>query len=438
MSQESLQGGPPTLPPGSNGPQLLASDDDAVRLRELNRMKMVATSLLFIAFFIFVLAKLWEDQYPWLGFVRATAEAAMVGALADWFAVTALFRHPLGLKIPHTAIIPTRKDRIGRTFGRFVQHNFLSADIVTAKLKSMQITRQVATWLSRPENGRLLMHHATNALAAAVEVINDEDVQRVIERNVQTRLRQARLAPLLGRALDLLRAGDRQRELLSGTLALVARLLEENEEPIRARINEELPWWIPVSVDGAIYRRLVVASKNTLAELQEDPEHPLHAQFSRLLDQFTDDLQNSEAISNREEMLKEEFLEHPLVRDFASSLWRDAKQSLLEPGTGGEAAINLREPLEMGLEQFAGALLNDAVLQQKVDSWIEGIVLYLVREYGYEVEQLISQTIHNWDAQATSRKIELQVGRDLQFIRINGTVVGGLAGLFIYTFSTFL
>lgn len=397
---------------------------------ELNKMKLRAAALFWFVSILFVLAAIFERQYAWLSFVRATAEAAMVGAIADWFAVTALFRHPLNLKIPHTAIIPRRKDAIGQEFGTFVQHNFLSEEVIADKLQSLDIAQSGARWISQPENSQQLANHAAVGLTAMIQVMKDEDVQDLIERGVVTQIRSIRVAPLLATLLTLVTAGNRHQELLYGTLKLVVHLLEENKQAIRTKISRETPWWVPRRVDDAIYQRIIKTVKETLHDVNSDPHHPLHAKFNEVVSHFVEDLKHSPDIIARENALKEELLQHPAVREFSFSLWIDIKTSLLEPGSNPDS--DFRRPIQHGITKFGEALLNDKVLLEKINRWVEDVVRYIIKEYGHEVGYLISQTIRNWDTEATSRKVELYIGKDLQFIRINGTLVGGLAGLMIH------
>jgi uncharacterized membrane-anchored protein YjiN (DUF445 family) len=415
--------------------QYLPIEDTEHKQGELRQMKFLATSLLAIAFVIFALASVFEKQYWWVGFIRAAAEAAMVGAVADWFAVTALFRHPLNLKIPHTAIIPNRKDVIGQSLGRFVKTNFLSREVITERLRIMNVTGHLAEWLIQAEHSELIAHHTATVLVGAVQVMRDEDVQDLIERSLAAQIRSTQFAPLLGNILSLITSGSRQQELLYGTVKLGARLLEENREVIQEKISQETPWWLPTTVDRAIYQKIVDAVDETLQEVSADPEHPLHENFNTLVEQFVEDLRNSPDLAAREESFKTELLQHSVVQEFSSSLWFDIKTALM--GRSASANLGVRRPIRQGLMSFGEAMLNDPALLQKVNRWVEDATLYLIERYGHEVEYLISYTISRWDAEATSRKIELQVGKDLQFIRINGTIVGGLVGLLIHTFAVF-
>lgn len=415
---------------------MTAMYEDTNKQAELRRMKLSAAALFWFVTIIFVLASTLEDQYFWMGFVRATAEAAMVGAIADWFAVTALFRHPMGLKIPHTAIIPSRKDSIGQRFGRFVKSNFLSGEVIGDRLRTMDVTKRVAKWISRPENSELIAGYVAVGLAAVVQVIKDEAVQEIIEHNITIRIRSTQIAPLLGNGISLVLSGHRQQELLHGMLNLGAHLLDENKDVIQKRIGEETPWWLPQTVDNVIYQKIVDAVEKMLREVSSDPNHPLHADFDAVVSRFVEDLKHSPDVVAREEAFKEEFLQHPIVREFSASLWLDIKMSLIEHSAIPDS--DLRKPIQQGIMHFGKAILDDEILLEKIDQWVQEGAVYLIKEYGDEVEHLISNTISKWDAEETSRKIELHVGKDLQFIRINGTIVGGLAGLVIHTFSLLL
>ncbi len=411
-------------------------DNGADKLAELRRTKIIATALLVLATLIFVAASLFEELYPWVGFVRATAEAAMVGAIADWFAVTALFRHPLGVPIPHTAIIPRRKNSLARSFGEFVQSNFLSEAVIAERLKKAGVARLAAAWLSQPGNSEAVAEFVTVALRGGLQVVKDEDVQELIEQSLITQARSVQVAPLTGNLLSVLVAGNRQQDLRYGVIRLITNLLEENRVVIQAYISNESPWWLPKVVDQKIYERFVGSIEETLREARENPEHPFHQKFSELLQNFIDQLKTSPEVLAQGEAWKEEFLASPLVQEFSSSLWMDIKSWLLDHSSDQNS--KLRETIEGGIVRLAAGLTQDELLQAKVNHWAENAAGYLIRTYGDEVGQLITQTIIGWDAEATSRKIELQVGKDLQFIRINGTLVGGLVGLLIHTVAVLL
>src|SRR3954465_13354193 len=400
------------------------------RQRNLDRMKTRATGLLVFMGIVFIVARAFESQHPWLGYIRATAEASLVGGIADWFAITALFRHPLNIPIPHTAIIPNRKDRIGRSLGNFVQNNFLSPEVLTAKLKAAQISRRAAEWLADPENARAAARNVASMLRSAGNVIRDEDVHALLDRRVMAALRQVPIAPVLAKGLALLTIDDRHQQLLDRVIHGLTRLVAENEELIREKIREESPWWVPKVVDDRIHQKVLGGIERTLFEVGEDPDHPLRHQFDELLADWMVQLQDSPEVIARAEAIKQQVLDPETSGRLAASLWEELKQFL---GRQNQPHDGAPRSVARGLSALARAALEDEALLQKIDGWVIGAVLKVVEQHRGEVGQLIAQTVSSWDPEETSRRIELLVGRDLQFIRINGTLVGGLVGLLIYT-----
>jgi uncharacterized membrane-anchored protein YjiN (DUF445 family) len=400
------------------------------RQRSLDRMKRRATGLLVLMGAIFVATSLLEGQHVWVGYVRATAEASLVGGIADWFAITALFRHPLNIPVPHTAIIPARKDRIGRSLGNFVQNNFLSPEVLTAKLRAAQISRRAAEWLSDPERARTAAQHLASILRSAGSVIRDEDVHALLDRSVVEPLRRMAIAPVLAKGLALLTVDDRHQQLLDRVIHGLTRLVAENEALIRERIREESPWWVPELVDDRIHQKVLGGIERTLYEVGADPNHPLRHQFNELLADWMVQLQESPEVIARAEAIKQQVLDPETSGRLAASLWEELKQVLGRQPLSNDGAPGA---VARGLAALAAAALDDEALLEKIDGWVIGAVLRVVEQHRGEVGQLIAQTVSSWDPQETSRRIELLVGRDLQFIRINGTLVGGLVGLLIYT-----
>jgi uncharacterized membrane-anchored protein YjiN (DUF445 family) len=354
-------------------------------------MKRLATGLLIVVSLTFVVASLGEQRAPWLGFVRAMAEAAMVGAIADWFAVTALFRHPLGLPIPHTAIIPRRKDIIGASIGRFVQENFLVQEVIQGRLRSVNAAQQAARWIIEPTHSAQLAGLLTAGIGGVVEVLNDADVQALIERTVVGRIRSIRATPLLGQALALVVSERRQAELLDAVLQFAARWVDQNQATIRERINRELPWWLPHTVEKEIYRRLFDAIAATLQEISQDPAHPLRQQFNAALREWIEALKSNPDIITKGEEIKDELLQHPIVRDLSATLWLDLKMWLREQSAQQDSEV--QQSIQRAIVHIGAVILEDDVLGQKVNHWIEQIALYAIREYGHEVALLIEQTV---------------------------------------------
>ncbi|MEO2174814.1 MAG: DUF445 domain-containing protein [bacterium] len=406
---------------------------DQIRAKELAKMKRMATGLLLLMLIVFIVSRVFHGQFIWLGFVEATAEAAMVGALADWFAVTALFRYPLGMKIPHTAIIPNKKDGIAAQFGDFVQQNFLSEEVISQKVRTMGLSHRVATWITQKDNAAAIAEQITSGIAGVVRVMNDEDIQQMIEHKVEDRIRNTSFAPIMGDILSFVTSGKRQQELFDTFVTVGLNLLEDSDTDIRQTVEKETPWWFPGSLDKAIYNKIVRSVSKTLYEMQVDIYHPLRVRLMKMSTGFMDDLKHSEDIREKEISIKEDLLGEPAVRDFTRSLWTDIKAALLEQSENPDAELN--RAIEDAVIRFGETILEDQALADKIDGWADESAKYLIRSYGHEVAALISQTIESWDPNAASERIELQIGKDLQFIRINGTIVGGLAGLTIYTLS---
>jgi uncharacterized membrane-anchored protein YjiN (DUF445 family) len=423
-------------------PAPLAPEDEALKQTRLDRMKRLATGLLVLSTVVYAIARAFERAHPWVGFVRAASEAAMIGAAADWFAVTALFRHPLGIPIPHTAIIKARKDRVGRSLGGFVQKNFLARDVIATRLRSLRIAERIALWLREPENARTIARQAGKALAQGVTLLKDDDVQQMIDRTVADRVRKTAVAPLIGKLLSLITAGDRHQELLNEAITLAARAVGDNHDVIRDRIAAESPWWVPTAVDDKIHEKIVGAIERTLSDIRDDPSHPLRTRFDDKLHEFIERLQYDQDVIDKAEQIKTDTLDADAVRRFSVSLWGDAKDSLLRyveraSAHQVEALDDERAPsaLERGLVTVGETLLADPSLLQRLDDAVVNGALHVIERHQDEVGTLIENTVSNWDPDATSRRIELAIGRDLQFIRINGTIVGGLVGLLLHTIS---
>lgn len=406
-------------------------DHDPERIAELQQMKQLATGLLLLVAMIYTGSAYLEHQYYWVGYVNAASEAAMVGAIADWFAVTALFRHPAGLKIPHTAIIPNRKNDIAEQFGEFVQANFLSDEVITKKVRSMNLSRGVAGWLVEEGNASAVAEQVTAGLAGVVKVINDDDIQAMIEKKVEDKIRSTSFAPMIGDLMSFITSGRRQQDLFDGAVNMGLYLLEDSDRDIRDKVQEETPWWFPSSVDKAIYQRIVRSVSKMLYEMQVDIYHPLRVRLVNMINEFMDDLKHSEDIRDKEIAIKEELLEAPAVIEFTGTLWKDIKDVLIRQSEHPDA--ELKKAIEDSVIRFGESILEDDALAEKIDGWAEDSARYLIDTYGHEIASLISDTIESWDPEATSLRIEEQIGKDLQFIRINGTVVGGLVGLSLHS-----
>jgi len=413
----------------------LVVPDEALKQAQLDAMKRRATYLLVGAGAVFIVARLLEVRFGfWMGAIRATAEASMVGGLADWFAVTALFRHPLGIPIPHTAIVAKRKDRVGRALGMFVQRNFLSRPVIEARLRALAVAERLAAWLSEPEHARTIARQTVRALSSGVQALRDADVEPMVERSVASRVRAFRVAPVVARLMEVLTEGDRHQDLLDDFIRAAARTVDENREMIRERIEKESPWWLPEAVDEKIYKKVLGSIERTLAEIERDPDHPIRARFDKSVREFMDRLDNSPEMAAKIEHWKEELLATETVRRFSSSLWTDSKAAIVRYSENPNA-IHEGSAAERAITTFARHVREDPELLDKLNDVILDVAVVVVERYQDEVGDFIATTVAGWDPDVTARRVELAIGRDLQFIRINGTLVGGLAGLVLYLLS---
>ncbi|HUC40605.1 MAG TPA: DUF445 domain-containing protein [Gemmatimonadales bacterium] len=413
--------------------------DDAERQARLDAMKRRATGLLAVALVIFVAASVFEAQYPWLGYVRATAEASLVGGLADWFAVTALFRHPLGLPIPHTAIVATRKERIGQILGNFVQNHFLSREVIAANLRRVHPAERGAQWLADREHAHQISRQFASGLVKTLDGLPPNELQDLLSQVVRNRVRTIRVAPVLGKTLALALGDNRQEELLNATVRLAAEAVRNNRDLIRERVRQETPWWVPPVLDDKIYQKIIVAVERLLHDMVMDPAHPLRTAFDRAIHDFIERLQHSPEVIARAEALKEEWLMGAQTDELARKLWDGVRQAVKKYATPQDgAASGGPNPLDSGLSEFGVALMSNPTLLADIDDLLIDVTAGVVEKYRHEIGDLIAQTVASWDPGATSRRFELAVGRDLQFVRINGTLVGGLVGLLIYTITRVL
>jgi len=430
-----------TAQPRQSFAETLAGADsaaDAERRTALRRMKVVALGFLVGATVIFLLCT-WAQSRgaaPWVGYVRAAAEAGMVGALADWFAVTALFKHPLGIPIPHTAIIKRKKDQLGEGLGTFVRENFMSPEVVEAKLRGAEVAGRMGKWLSDSSHAERVAAEASTVLRVLVEMLRDEDIQHVLDRMIVKRIAEPQWGPPIGRVLASLLAEGRQEALIQ---LLADRAFEwslNSGEVIERVIERDSPTWTPRWVDHLVGDRIHRELMDFTDKVRRNPDHELRRSATKFLFEFADDLQHDKATIDRAENVKDQIMARDEVAKAAETAWSAAKRILLESVDDPSSALRAR--IADSVVHIGESLRDDADLRDKVDNWIVRAAQHLVTQYGTEITAIITETIERWDADEASRRIELHVGRDLQFIRINGTVVGSLAGLAIYSIAQLL
>ncbi|MFE9108142.1 DUF445 domain-containing protein [Streptomyces collinus] len=411
------------------------SPADEEKQRGVRQMKLTATGLLLFVALVYVLAK-WAQNSgagPWAGYVAAAAEAGMVGALADWFAVTALFRHPLGIPIPHTAIIPTKKDQLGVSLGEFVGENFLSEDVVRQRLRAVGIGSRLGAWLAVPEHADRVTAELSTALRGALTVLRDSDVQAVVGEAITRRANAQEIGPGIGKMLEKVVADGGHKRVVDLVVNRAHDWLVLHRDEVMDAVEGGAPGWTPKFVDRKVGERVYRELLRFATEMRDMPGHPARGALDRFLTDFASDLQSDTDTRARIERLKGEVLGRGEVQDLIASAWMAVRSMIVAAAEDERSELRLR--VRASLLSLGSRMAAERKVQDKVDRWVEDAAVYVVTTYRKEITSLITDTVASWDAEHTTRKIEANIGRDLQFIRINGTVVGSLAGLLIYTVS---
>jgi len=403
------------------------------RQRSLNQMKALALALLVFAAVLYLSCLSFTDGKGGWGFLAAGAEASMVGGLADWFAVTALFRHPLGLPVPHTAIIPRKKDQIGESLALFVEENFLTVAVVGHRIAASQFPLRIGTWLAEPRHADRLARETLATFGSLERAWHDEEIGAAIAAYAEGRLRKIDVAPALAKVIDSIRAGGQHQLALTVVLRSFSRFLNENKAIFRQRLREESPEWVPEWVDDRVFRRLYAGLQKLVTDVTSFEGHELRRQYDIFLADYANSLRTDPDRAAAVNTAKLDFLERPEVRAWLDGLWQRTKASALEDIASEES--QLRTTLESLILRFGSSLRDDKSLQQRLEKGLAKAVDHVITHYSHEITNLISATVSRWDAADTGRRLELQVGRDLQFVRINGTVVGALAGIGIHAVS---
>ena len=396
-------------------------------------MQGVAGGLLGFAAVVYLLTL---DKDGFLGFVNAGAEASMVGAIADWFAVTALFRHPLGLPIPHTALVPRKKDEFGKSLEEFFAENFLHEQVIRERLAAADIPRRVGEWLTEPANARRVVAEGATVVAIGLRRMRDEDVRSVVEDVLIPRFKAEPIAPVAGGLLQEIVADNAHHGLVDLALEEGHRWLVHNQETFSDVIGERAPWWAPDRLNEVVTARLHLEAIRWVADIRRDPQHHARLALDSLLGQLAQDLLTDPATQERAEKLKLRVLEQPQMVTTGMSLWSAFRTALLEALEDEDGP--LRDKAATELVAFGEQVGQDPALREKLETWVADFAVWAIGRYGDELTAVITQTIERWDGEEAARKIELHVGRDLQFIRINGTIVGGLVGVLIHAVTLML
>lgn len=403
-------------------------------LNAFHKMRRLATLLFFLMAAIFIIAKIFEKQFMFISYVRAFAEAAMVGALADWFAVTALFRRPLGLPIPHTAIIPNSKDRIGNGLGNFIARNFLQPDQVQQRIEKIAISEKFAGFLLENDRSNQIAKGIAGIIPRVFSLLKESPINDWLIKTVKTRLQNADLSSLFADGLELLTRDKRHIPIVDLLILHTEITLHKYEPKFREKVSEKTDW-LPrlLKIDNTAADALLKALRESLAEAKHDNSHALRNSIDEALMHLIHNLRNDIKLRTQISDWQFEFSNHPRVAEYVTKIWSDLKGELAQ--TKGERHAAIVKAIEAGLKDLANALLKDKELASAFDAKIKSLTIELVAAQGDGVGKMVAETIKSWDATKVVTQIETAVGRDLQYIRINGTIIGGLVGLTIHILS---
>ena len=398
-------------------------------------MKRAATGLLVVMAAIFIAARALQPAHPWLVWVKAFAEAAMVGGLADWFAVTALFRHPLGLPIPHTAIIPRNKDRIGEALAAFLKENFLIAPVVARRMRNIDLAGAAGRFLQAPSGQETRIRKGASRLIADLfESLDDERLGGLVKGAISNRLRNAEVAPLIGHALASAINEDRHVPMLEAAIRWTARALEANEHLIRDMVKKRVNWVLKLAgLDEKLSNSVIDGLRKLTVDMESDPAHPVRIKIEEALAQLANDLQTRPETQARVEAIKQQLLDNRSVGLWLDTLWQKGRAAIIAAARNPDAAMAGK--LGEVLKSMGASLEHDPRMRRAINQFARRAVAGMAASYGGSIVKLVSETVRGWDARTVTDRLESAVGRDLQYIRINGTLVGGTVGVVLHAFD---
>lgn len=411
--------------------------NDLEKKIQLRKYKMFATGLFVLMAVIFVVMTILEKKNPahWIGYIRAFSEAAMVGALADWFAVTALFNYPLGIKIPHTNLIENSKERIGDNLGNFVVENFLSPKNIRPYIQKIKISNFVGDWLGKERNQEVLMKEVSNIILDILHKLDDTAVVSFIGKKAKEMSDDLKINHIIGNGIEyILDKKDHQR-FITNLSKQIKEYVLNNQEMVKQRVKSESYFLIPKFVDDGIADKITSGLSKYFEEVELDENHSLRAEITQKLYSFSKDIQTDEKWVEEFKAIKNDFLKEEKIQQYSKDIWLSIKKSLSTELEEEQSA--LKNYIRKNLAELSENLKTDEVFQNKIDHWVRATAYKYILKNTHQFGALISSTVGNWEGKELSAKMELEVGKDLQFIRVNGTLVGGFVGLIIYTVTNF-
>lgn len=411
---------------------------DQEKQRQLTRYKTLATGLFLLMALVFISMTFLQKHNPshWIGYIRAFSEAAMVGALADWFAVTALFHHPMGLKIPHTNLIEQSKEKIGDNLGNFVVDNFLAPNNIRPYILKLKISGFVGDWIEKGRNKDLFVKEASTILLDILHKLDDRDVVKFITNKALELTDSVKINKLVGNGIDYVIQKNDHQKIITNLSAQIKNYIIENETIVTERVEKESYFFVPKSVDRKISEKIVSGLSHYFEEIEQNLSHPLRHEITEKILLFADEIKTETRWENEFQSIKDDFLKTDKLTQYAEDIWFSIKKSVISELTEEQSVLKIY--IKKNLAELASNLKSDEKLQGKIDTWIRVTAYKYILKNTKEAGLLISNTVGNWEGKELSRKLELEVGKDLQFIRINGTIVGGLVGLIIYTIANFI
>jgi len=410
---------------------------DEVKKQQLRKYKMIATGLFVLMAVIFISMTILQKTHSshWIGYVRAFSEAAMVGALADWFAVTALFHHPLGLKIPHTNLIEKSKEKIGDNLGNFVVGNFLSPQNIRPYILKLKVSNFVGDWLSKQRNQEVLIYEVSAIVLNIVQKLDNESVVKFISRKAGEMTSELKINQIIGNGLEYILEKNEHQKLVTNLSRQVKEYVLQNHDLVRERVKKESFSLVPKFVDDTIADKITKGLSGYFEEVENDPEHSLRKEISDKLENFAAELKTDDRWKDNFQEIKNSFLNESKMASYANDIWHSIRKNIVDELSKEDSAVKIY--IRKNLVELSQNLQNDENLQYKIDHWIRVTAYKYILKNTHQFGELISSTVGNWEGKELSQKLELEVGKDLQFIRINGTLVGGLVGLIIYTVAHF-
>ncbi|SIT95482.1 Uncharacterized membrane-anchored protein YjiN, DUF445 family [Epilithonimonas bovis DSM 19482] len=412
--------------------------NDELKKKQLHNYKTLATGLfiLMAAIFITMTVLQKDHQSHWIGYIRAFSEAAMVGALADWFAVTALFNYPLGIKIPHTNLIQNSKDKIGDNLGNFVVDNFLSPQNIRPYIQNLKVSVYLSDWLSKERNQMILINELSSILKDILIKLDDKSVEIFIADKAKDMAGSININGVIANGITYLLNRNDHQDIITNLSSQIKNYILANEKLVSDRVEKESFFFIPKSVDHKIAEKITEGLSQYFLEVEENPNHPLRAEITNKILAFADELKTDSKWETEFDQIKAEFLKTDKLQKYAADVWQTLKASLIKEFTDNNS--NLKGYIKRSLGDFVHNMQNDDAFQYRIDHWVRVTAYKYILKNTKTFGNLISTTVGNWEGRELSRKLELEVGKDLQFIRINGTIVGGLVGLLIYTIANFI